>query len=130
MTLVDTSVWVNYFNGKRYHQTDLLTGLISQYKDICVCGLVLTEILQGIKSDDEFEKVKKQLSALIYLPVTKHSFIQAASLYRSIRKHGKTIRSSIDCIISSICIEHEVRLLHDDRDFDIIAKYSKLKISK
>ena len=130
MTLVDTSVWINYFHGKRCSQSDLLTALVSENKDICICGLILTEILQGIKSDSEFDNVNKLLSELIYLPITKHSFIQAATIYRSIRKHGQTIRSPIDCIISSICIEHEVPILHDDRDFEIIAKHSKLKIAK
>jgi predicted nucleic acid-binding protein len=130
MILVDTSVWINFFRGKHNRQTAFLLRLISEYNDLCICGLILTEVLQGIKSDTEFEKTKKLLSGLIYLPVTNHSFLQAASLYRAIRKHGLTIRSSVDCIISAICIEHDVQLLQEDRDFDVIAGYSRLRIAK
>jgi predicted nucleic acid-binding protein len=130
MILVDTSVWINFFAGKHSPPTDALTKAIEDSVDVCICGLVITEILQGIRSDKEFDRTKNLLSGLIYLPITKQMFIQASSIYRKIRKNGKTIRSPIDCIIASLCIEHEVPLLHDDRDFSTIAEYTSLQIAK
>lgn len=130
MILVDTSVWIDFFAGKHSIQTGLLSKAIEQTEDICLCGLVLTEVLQGIKSDKEYEKVKAILLSLIYLPITKSMFINSALLYRAIRRHGKTIRSPADCMIASICIEHGIRLLHNDNDFEVIAHYTPLKIEK
>lgn len=127
MILVDSSVWIDFFSAKKSDQTNILLKSIEQSDDICICGLILTEVLQGIKFDKEFERAKSILLPLIYLPITKAMFINSASIYRTIRKHGKTIRSPIDCMIASICIEHEVRLLHNDNDFDIIAHYSNLQ---
>ena len=129
MILVDSSVWIDFFAGKKSIHTDILFNSIEQSDDICICGLILAEVLQGVKSDKEFERVKGILLPLIYLPITKAMFVKSASIYRIIRKHGKTIRSPIDCMIASICIEHEVRLLHNDNDYDIIAHYSYLQIA-
>ena len=78
---------------------------------------------------DEFrDRIKNILFGLIYLPITKNMFIQASSIYRTIRKNGKTIRGPTDCIIASICLEHEIALLHNDKDFNTIARYTSLRI--
>jgi len=129
MVIVDTSVWIDFFAGKHTKNTDHLRKIIEDSEDICICGLIMTEILQGFRSEKEFEKVKIILSGLLYLPITKDLFISAASVFRKIRKNGETIRSPIDCIIAAICIEHEVNILHNDKDYDVIAKYTSLKIA-
>jgi predicted nucleic acid-binding protein len=128
MVIVDTSVWIDFFAGKHTKITDNLFKFIEDSEDICTCGLIITEVLQGIRSDKEYDRVKNILSGLIYLPITKAMFIHAASIYRLIRKSGKTIRSPIDCIIGAICLEHEVILLQNDKDFNIIAQHSSLRI--
>ena len=127
MIIVDTSVWIDFFAGKHTKNTDFLQTIIGESEDICICGLIMTEVLQGFKIEKEYEKVKNIFSGLIYLPITKNMFVSAASIYRTIRKHGETVRSPIDCIISAICIEHEVKILHKDKDYDVIAKYTSLK---
>ena len=129
MIIVDTSVWIDFFAGKHTKNTDYLRKIIENSEDICICGLIMTEVLQGFKSEKEYEKVKNIFSGLIYLPITKNMFISAASIYRAIRKNGETIRSPIDCIISTICIEHEVKILHNDKDYAVIAKYTSLKMA-
>jgi predicted nucleic acid-binding protein len=129
MVIVDTSVWIDFFAGKHTKNTDYFRKIIENSEDICICGLIITEILQGFRSEKEYEKVKSIFSGLIYLPITKNIFISAASVYRKIRKNGETIRSPIDCIIAAICIEHEVNILHNDKDYDVIAKYTSLKIA-
>ena len=120
MILVDSSVWIDLFAGKHTKATNYLINAIEESQDLCICGLIITEVLQGIRSDKEYEKVKSILSELIYLPISKNTFFRSASIYRSIRKNGKTIRSPIGFILASICLEHEVKLLHNDKDFNVI----------
>jgi predicted nucleic acid-binding protein len=129
MVIVDTSVWIDFFAGKHTKNIDYLRKIIEDSEDICICGLIMTEVLQGFRVEKEFEKVKNIFSGLLYLPITKNMFISAASIYRTIRKNGETIRSPIDCIISAICIEHEVKILHNDKDYNTIAKYTSLTIA-
>jgi len=127
MLLVDTSVWIDLFAGRHTKNTDLLFAAIDDSQDLCTCGFVTTEVLQGIRSDKEYERVKAILSGLIYLPVTKEIFLKASVIYRRIRKAGKTIRSPMDCMIAAICLEHEISLLHNDRDYDTIGHFFPLK---
>jgi len=128
--LVDTSIWIDYFTGKKTSCTEFLHSAIENSEDLCTCGPVITEILQGIRNDKEYDTVKAIVSGLIYLPITKNMFIHASSIYRTIRKSGKTVRSPIDCIIASVCLEHEATLLHNDKDFDLIAQFASLQIAK
>jgi predicted nucleic acid-binding protein len=130
MILVDTSVWIDFFHGKRNEPSEKLFKAIDNSEDICTSGIIMTEILQGIRMDKEYDRTKNILLDLIYLPVTKAMFIHAASIYRSLRKQGKTIRSPIDCIISAICLEHAVKLLHNDKDFNQIAQVTPLKFAE
>jgi hypothetical protein len=127
--LVDTSVFIDFFAGKRSKSAERLNKAVVNSEDICTCGLIITEILQGIRSDKEYDKIKSILSELIYLPITKNMFVHAASIYRAVRKNGKTIRGPTDCVIASICLEHEIELLHNDKDFNTIAQYTSLQIA-
>ena len=104
--------------------------MIEDDEDLCICGVILTEVLQGIRSDADFRKTKDYLGFLILMPMRPTTFELSASLYRSLRKKGITIRKPIDCMIASVAIEHDLPLLHNDRDFDQIAKHSKLKLMK
>jgi len=128
MILVDTSVWIDFFHGKQNESSDILFRAIETADDICTNGIIITEVLQGIKVDKEFDRIKGILTDLIYLPISMNMFINASSIYRALRKQGKTIRSPVDCIIASVCIEHEVKLLQNDRDFEVIAKVTPLKL--
>ena len=127
MTLVDTSVWIDFFSGRPKPEAGLLRTMLADGEDICVCGVVLTEVLQGIREDKAFDDVHRRLSDLVYLPATKQEFVRAAQIYRRLRKAGLTVRKPIDCIISAVCLQHDVALLHNDRDFDAVARYFPLK---
>ncbi|MFO7890995.1 MAG: PIN domain nuclease [bacterium] len=127
MILVDTTVWIDLFAGKKETHITQLTDAINNKEDICICGLIITEVLQGIKNDKDFKKTQEILNDLIYLPASQNTYIQAAQIYRLCRKKGITIRKPIDCIIASICIENTVYILHNDRDFDHIAKHFPLQ---
>ena len=117
MMLVDSSVWIDYFNGRISAETDFL-NLAIQSQQVFVGDLVLTEVLQGFRLDKEFEKARKALGKLPVLTlVGPENAILAARNYRLLRQRGITIRSTIDCLIATYCITNEVTLLHSDRDF-------------
>jgi predicted nucleic acid-binding protein len=128
MVLVDTTVWIDFFAGRNESHVMSLQELIEREEDLSLCGVILAEVLQGIRSDADFIKTKEYLGDLIFLPMGHTTFVQAAEIYRSLRKKGATIRKPVDCMIASVAIEYNIQLLHNDRDFKHIAKHSKLRI--
>ena len=128
MMLVDTSVWIDYFNGHISPETDFL-HLAIQSHQVYIGDLVLTEVLQGFRLDKEFEKAREALGKLSVLTlVGPENAILAARNYRLLRKRGLTIRSTIDCLIATYCITNEVPLLHSDRDFSLFEQHLGLTI--
>ena len=130
MVLIDTTVWIDFFADRPAPHVAALQELIENDEDLCLCGIVLAEVLQGIRSNSDFRKTKDYFEALIFLPMQQATFVSAADIYRSLRKKGITIRKPVDCMIASVAIEHDIPLLHNDRDFDQIEKHSRLKIVK
>jgi predicted nucleic acid-binding protein len=125
--LVDSSVWINYFNGISTWQTDLLDHYLSN-TPIIIGDLILTEVLQGFRSNTDFETAKNFLSALQFRQIGGYNVaIQSANNYRILRKAGVTIRKTIDVIIATFCIIEGLTLLHDDRDFDPMVTHFSLK---
>ena len=131
MVIVDTTVWIDFFASKVSPHVAALESLIWNRDDICICGVILTEVLQGIRRQNEYEEVKEKFDSLIFLPMPRTTFIKAADiyrfLYRFLRRRGITIRKPIDCMIASVAIEHDIELLHNDRDFEPIEKHCGLK---
>ena len=128
MVLVDTTVWIDFFADRSEPQVTALQELIENEEDLCLCGVILAEVLQGIRSDADYIETKDYFADLIFLPMRQATFLRAAELYRSLRKRGITIRKPIDCMIAAVAIEHDILLLHNDRDFDFISKHSKLRV--
>ncbi len=127
MILVDSSVWINYFNGISTWQTDLLDHHLSN-TPIIIGDLILTEVLQGFRSNTDFETAKNFLSALQFRQIGGYNVaIQSANNYRILRKEGVTVRKTIDIIIATFCIIEGLSLLHDDRDFDPMVTHFSLK---
>jgi predicted nucleic acid-binding protein len=125
--LVDSSVWINYFNGISNWQTDLLDNYLSNTL-IVIGDLILTEVLQGFRSNTDFETAKNFLSALQFRQIGGYNVaIQSANNYRILRKSGVTVRKTIDIIIATFCIIEGLTLLHDDRDFDPMVTHFSLK---
>jgi len=127
MVLVDTTIWIDFFNDKKNFHVDKLGRIIDDNEDICINGVIISEILQGIKSDQEFAKVKEILNDLIYLDIEKETYLHAAQIYRQCRKNGYTIRKAIDCIIAATCVDSGTLLLHNDRDFTYISRFFPLQ---
>ena len=128
MTLVDTSVWIDFFSARNTVQGAALESLIEQREDLCLCGVILTEVLQGIRDDKQHKRTESVFTNLIYYPMDRSTFLLAANIYRSLRSRGVTIRNSVDCMIAAVCIEHKIQLLHNDRDFDYIADVFDLQV--
>ena len=127
MILVDSSVWIDYFNGNSTWQTDLLDSYLSDLP-IIMGDLILTEVLQGFRSDKDFETARSFLKSLPFRQMGGYNVaIQSAQNYRILRKAGITVRKTIDVIIATFCIIEGLALLHDDRDFDPIAAHFPLK---
>jgi len=127
--LVDSSVWINYFNGIPTWQTDLLDNYLSNIP-VIIGDLILTEVLQGFKSDKDYETARDFLSVLPFRPIGGYNVaIQSARNYRVLRKSGVTVRKTIDIIIATFCIMEGLTLLHDDRDFDPMATRFSLKVA-
>lgn len=125
--LVDTSVWIDAFNGKTNWQTELLRYLIDSNSRIVLCPIIVQEILQGIRQDAEFVHVKYVLSGFELLHVDPlEAAYGAADLYRAVRKKGVTIRKSNDCLIAYYAIASKVFLLHNDVDFSKIVQHTSL----
>jgi len=120
--LVDTSVWIDYFNGHASSEADRLAQAIADAESIALPGLVWTEILLGLRTESEAVKISVLLEAFGYVeePV-RLDYIEAARIYRICRAKGYTIRSTIDCVIARLCLRDELPLLCKDRDFQAIA---------
>lgn len=129
MVVIDTSVWIDYFNDNPTSQTKILEEILNSDRIIVLPAIIYQEILQGIRSDQKFQTIKDLLDEFVFLPpLTKSTYLQAATIYRVCRKKGITIRKSIDCLIAATVIENGLSLLHNDSDFDKIAEVFELNI--
>lgn len=127
MILVDSSVWIDYFNGKVTEKTDWLDSAIGD-KEIIVGDIILTEVLQGFQNDNDFRTAQNLLLDFPFMEMVGQELaIKSAMNYRFLRKHGVTVRKTIDVMIGTFCIHYRFSLLHDDRDFDPMEKHLKLK---
>jgi predicted nucleic acid-binding protein len=121
--IVDTSVWIDFLNGHPSRQADALAKAIAEGDAINLPGLVLTEILLGLKNDAQARRVESLLDAFDWVEgPTRDDHVAAAKLYRQCRAKGVTVRSTIDCLIAQLCIRDNLPLLAKDRDFTQMAK--------
>jgi predicted nucleic acid-binding protein len=126
--LVDTSVWIDYFNGIKNWQTDSLDLLLIN-ETVLIGDIILVEILQGFNSNSDFKKAREALDPLDCVNLGGKSLaVEAASNYGYLRSKGVTIRKIVDMLIASWCIKHKVGLLHNDKDFDRIAGELSLEL--
>jgi len=123
MIIADTSIWIDYFNGIESQYTDALdTGLAEGI--IAIGDIIFLEILQGFKSDKDYNLAKKTLSTLEQYEMLGHNqVLKAADNYRKLRKKGITIRKTNDVVIATFCIENKIPLLFLDKDFNPFVKH-------
>lgn len=127
MILVDSSVWIDYFKGTVNEETDFLDSALG-FEPIGIGDLILTEVLQGVRVDSEYRKVKRLMLELsVFELLGRDRAIRAADNYRRLRKKGVTIRKTNDLIIGTFCVDESLRLLFHDRDFEPMIQHLGLR---
>jgi predicted nucleic acid-binding protein len=125
--LVDSSVWIDYFNGRDTDETNFLDGALST-DTICVGDMILAEVLQGFRKDKEYRLAREILLELpLYQIMTPELALVGADNYRRLRKKGFTVRKSVDNWIATFCIENKLPLLFSDKDFVPYVEFLGLK---
>jgi predicted nucleic acid-binding protein len=128
LILVDSSVWIDYFNGAATVQTQKLDSLLGE-ELVAIGDLMLTEVLQGFKHHRDFNAAQEMLTSLEVVDLGGQEIaIQAARNFRLLRNRGVTVRKTIDTVIATLCIESDFELLHSDRDFDPFAQHLGLRV--
>ena len=130
MTIIDTSVWIDYFNGTATAETAVLDRLLG-IESLIIGDLILVEVLQGFRSDRDFRQALGLLAALEFREmVGRRVALASARNYRMLRAQGVTVRKTVDVIIGTFCILNGHRLLHSDRDFDPMESHLGLEVVK
>jgi len=129
MILIDTSVLIDFFKGNENKSARKFKTVLQQKIPYGINSFIYQEVLQGAKSEKEYDLIKKNLETqrFYYLKDPIDSFARAARIYFDCRREGITVRSSIDCIIAQTAIENNLFLLHNDKDFDVMGKVISLK---
>ena len=129
MIVVDTTVWIDFFEAKGTPFDLHLTHLIERGEALALTDLIYCEVLQGILDERNFRRVRTILRSYPILRTGGlQTFEDAAQIYRDCRRRGFTIRKTADCLIAAACLKAGVDLYHNDRDFEAIAKVRTLKI--
>jgi predicted nucleic acid-binding protein len=127
MFLVDSSVWIDYFNGRQTRETDCLDAALGR-EPVAVGDLMLAEVLQGFRRDRDFRIAKQLMRSLDQVDLVGAGMaLKSAENFRRLRKRGITVRKTTDCIIATWCIEKGVPLLFSDRDFRPFQKHLSLQ---
>jgi predicted nucleic acid-binding protein len=127
--LVDSSIWIDYFNGVATPQTNRLTKLLIDDEPVCTCPTIIQEVLQGLSKGKSFEQVKSNLlqqEILICDPVL--AAVKSAELFSGLPSKGITIRKSNDCLIAYHALHFDVEVFYHDRDFDNISEHTPLRV--
>ena len=129
MIVVDTSVWIDVLNGVDSPPAIRCVRLIEDGEPVALTDIIFTEVLQGLRDDEEAAVVEAHLRAFPVLHLRAlDDFSLAAELYRSARRSGVTVRGTLDCLIAAACVRAGAPLLHADADFDRIASCTPLRI--
>lgn len=127
MILVDSSVWIDYFNGNENPHTNFLDKILG-FEPVGLGDLMLAEVLQGFRSDKDYRVAKKLLLDFpIYEILGEKRAIKAAENFRALRKKGITVRKTTDTLIATFCIEQNYPLLFTDRDFQPFVRHLGLR---
>jgi predicted nucleic acid-binding protein len=126
--LVDTSVWIDVLRARKPLDLEALVS----FDDVATCLPVIQEVLQGIGDERAFQVARESLTSLpvVESPMSLDLVEQAVGLYRTARRAGFTVRSSVDCLIAACALRHDLEVLHRDRDYDAIARISGLRVRR
>ena len=122
MVLVDSSVWIGHLRGSETRAVRKLGEFQRAHRALLVGDLILLEVLQGARDETHAARIERDLRKFRIEPMADAEIaLKAARNYRTLRQNGITVRTTIDLVIATFCVERGHWLLHDDRDFDAIA---------
>lgn len=132
MVLIDTSVLIDFFRGKKSKPSEQFRDILVNNIPFGITSFIYQELLQGAKTQKEFNKLKMYLETQkFYMPQNiPQPYEETALIFFELRKRGITVKNTIDCLIVQIALEHNLFLLHNDRDFDKFSKVVDIKIYK
>jgi predicted nucleic acid-binding protein len=128
MMVVDSSTWADFFNGVDSPHAVRLEAALRTEEDLAVLPIIVTEVLQGFRTDAGFERARRVLAAFPCIQPDVETHVRAARLFRALRRKGVTVRGSVDCVIAQACIEARAELLSGDADFDRIRRHAPLRL--
>ena len=125
MILVDTSVWIEVFRARRPLELEAAVD----FDDVVTCLPIVQEVLQGFREENAYRRARDSMLSfpIVESPLRSDIYLDAVGLYRAARRGGRTIRSSVDCIIAACAIRHDLEVLHRDRDYAALSQISALR---
>ena len=126
MTLVDSSAWVEFLRDTGSPACLRFRELVTS--GIAVCDAVRMEILAGARNESHLSTLRDLLAEATIIPMRASDYEDAAALYRHCRRRGETVRKLLDCLIAAVAIRAAIPVLHNDRDFDVLARHTDLQL--
>lgn len=127
MIIVDTSIWIDFLQDSESIHQERLEDLIGNNNKALICGIILQEVLQGIKDNKSYEITKQRFSKLPFIDTNKETYLYASALYRTLRSKGITV-PSVDTTIAALAIQNKIPLFTKDEHFKIVAKHFGLRL--
>ena len=128
MMVVDSNTWADFFNGAPTAHVARLDTALEREEDVSVIPIIVTEVLQGFRTDTGFQRARRVLVSLSMIQPSLGCHVRAARLYRTLRRRGVTVRGAVDCVIAQACLDFGAELLSPDADFEHIARHTPLKL--
>lgn len=128
MIVVDSNTWAEYFSGSSQPHAVRLDLALREEEDLAVIPIIITEVLQGFRTDTGFERARDVLVSLPVIDPNVRCHVRAARLCRSLRGKGITVRGAVDCVIAQVCLDIDATLLSPDTDFEHIARHEPLRL--
>ena len=125
MILIDTSAWIEFLRNTRSTACKRVEETL--FHECAVCDVVRMEVLAGARDEFHLSRLRRLLARGEYIPTLPSDYEDAARLFRQCRLQGETVRKLIDCLIGAVAIRSGVSVLHQDVDFDVLARHSTLQ---
>ncbi|RMF24217.1 MAG: PIN domain nuclease [Deltaproteobacteria bacterium] len=128
MIVVDSNAWADFFNGISNPHVGRLEAALENEEDILVLPIIITEVLQGFRTENGFRRARRLFEHLPVVHPSVETHVRAARLFRSLRRKGVTVRGAVDCVIAQTCLDLKIELLSPDVDFQRIARHAPLRL--
>jgi len=127
--LVDTSAWVDFLNGHDSPEGLSVAELLKSEDEVCTCGVVVTEVFQGLRQNRAYRQVAALFTEMTFLePSGIATYFRTAELYRTLRRRGIAVRSTVDCLIAVLAADNDCHILARDRDISAIVSSALIKL--